>query len=145
MATLHGDHVSLRGDCVSLCGDRVSLRGDHMQLRVLLQTACRKSVTVSGRFVLGAGGRTEFFSTHRLPARAAHVACPGNLAALKLPLLVFLYSARGPNGLMVRASRLVVVRLSSLSGRALAAQARGVLDSTPGGCRPFSLSSIFAS
>ena len=36
---------------------------------------------------------------------------------------------------------LVVVRLSWLSGRALAAQARGVLGSTPGGCRPFSLSS----
>ena len=40
---------------------------------------------------------------------------------------------------------LVVVGLSWLSGRALAAQARGVLGSTPGGCRPFSLSSIFAS
>ena len=32
---------------------------------------------------------------------------------------------------------LVVVRLSWLSGRALAAQARGVLGSTPGDCRPF--------
>ena len=38
---------------------------------------------------------------------------------------------------------LVVVRLLWLSGRALAAQARGVLGSTPGGCWPFSLSSIF--
>ena len=32
---------------------------------------------------------------------------------------------------------LVVVRLSWLSGRAMAGQARGVLGSTPGGCRPF--------
>ena len=32
---------------------------------------------------------------------------------------------------------LVVVWLSWLSGRALAAQARGVLGSTPGDCRPF--------
>ena len=30
---------------------------------------------------------------------------------------------------------LVVVRLSWLSGRAMAGQARGVLGSTPGGCR----------
>ena len=36
-------------------------------------------------------------------------------------------------------------RVSWLSGRALAAQAKGVLGLTPGGCRPFSLSSIFAS
>ena len=33
---------------------------------------------------------------------------------------------------------LVVVRVSWLSGRALPAQAKGVLSSTPGGCRPFS-------
>ena len=39
---------------------------------------------------------------------------------------------------------LVVVRLLWLSGRALAAQARGILGSTPGDCRLFSLSSIFA-
>ena len=31
------------------------------------------------------------------------------------------------------------------SGKELAAQARGVLGSTPGGCQPFSLSSILAS
>ena len=31
----------------------------------------------------------------------------------------------------------MVVRLSQLSGRALAAQARGVLGSTTGGCQPF--------
>ena len=31
----------------------------------------------------------------------------------------------------------MVVRLSLLSGRALAAQARGVLGLTPGGCQPF--------
>ena len=37
MITLHGDRVSLHGD-------RVSLRGDHMQFRVLLQTACYKTV-----------------------------------------------------------------------------------------------------
>ena len=40
---------------------------------------------------------------------------------------------------------LVVVRLSWLSGRTLAAQAGGVLGSTPSDCRLFSLSSIFAS
>ena len=39
----------------------------------------------------------------------------------------------------------MVVRLLWLSGRALAAQARGVLGSTPGDCWIFSLSSIFAS
>ena len=33
----------------------------------------------------------------------------------------------------------------SEKGRPLAAQARGVLGSTPGGCRPFSLSSILMS
>ena len=32
------------------------------------------------------GGGTGFFSTHKPTVRAAHVACPGNLAALKLPL-----------------------------------------------------------
>ena len=33
------------------------------------------------------GGGTGFFSTHKPTARAARVACPGNLAALKPPLL----------------------------------------------------------
>ena len=37
---------------------------------------------------------------------------------------------------------LVVVRLSWLSGRTLAAQARGVLGSTPGGCRLFTASPV---
>ena len=32
------------------------------------------------------GGGTRFFSTHKLTAHAMCVACPGNLAALKLPL-----------------------------------------------------------
>ena len=32
------------------------------------------------------GGGTGFFSTHKPTARAAHVAYPDNLAALKLPL-----------------------------------------------------------
>ena len=32
------------------------------------------------------GGETKFFSTHELIARAAGVARPGNLAALKPPL-----------------------------------------------------------
>ena len=48
-----------------------------------------------------------------------------------------------PNGVLTAHTewlpdvRLVVVRLSWLSGRALAAQARGVLGSTPGDCRLF--------
>ena len=33
------------------------------------------------------GGGAEFFSTHKPTAHAAHVACPGNLAALKPPLI----------------------------------------------------------
>ena len=36
---------------------------------------------------------------------------------------------------------MVVIRLLWLSGRALAAQVRGVLGSTPGGCQPFHFAS----
>ena len=41
--------------------------------------------------------------------------------------------------------RMVVVRLSWLSGRTLVAQARGVLGSTPSDCWSFYCSSVFAS
>ena len=36
------------------------------------------------------GGWTTFFSTHKPTMRAAHVACQGNLAALKPPLYMLI-------------------------------------------------------
>ena len=51
------------------------------------------------------------------------------------------YLVSSPDPILLRRGLwgLVVVRLSWLSGRALATQARSVLGSTPGGCWPFSL------
>ena len=58
-------------------------------------------------------------------------------------LLVQLRHSVPPVGTYRELWGLVVIWLSWLSGRALAAQARGLLGSTPGGCWPFSLSSNY--
>ena len=47
------------------------------------------------------------------------------------------YEAKIEESEKASSRRLVVVWLSWLSGRVLVAQARGVLGSTPGDCRPF--------
>ena len=71
----------------------------------------------------------------RQPPQSAHAEwLPGVQLSHSVPPVQYIY--RGLWGL-------VVVRLSWLSSRAVVAQARGVLGSTPSGCRPITSKFIY--